>query len=143
MSKGSTCPECSSERIRVHDSNMYFICQECGWHFDLTVDFYKQIWDKTNGKCIYCGVQLMDVEESRQPRFNRARYRFTVDHFVPKKLGGTNKIQNLVPSCGGCNNRKRNMLPQNYLAERAKGTWLEADRFAQFVKSAKRRSESR
>ena len=38
--------------------------------------------------CIYCGVQ---------------RKRITVDHIVPRSLGGSDHVDNLVPCCRPCN----------------------------------------
>lgn len=35
----------------------------------------------------------------------------TIDHFIPKKLGGTNEEWNLVAACDSCNNKKGANLP--------------------------------
>lgn len=52
-----------------------------------------KIYAMFNGKCAYCGVKLTE--------FNR-----TIDHIHPKVKGGTNKTENLFPSCGWCNSVK-------------------------------------
>ena len=44
------------------------------------------IWSKTTGSCAYCGGELDN-------------HNFTVDHIIPRALGGTNDIQNLLPAC--------------------------------------------
>ncbi len=54
----------------------------------------RSVWAKTDGKCWYCGEQT-------NPWWD-----FSVDHFNPIVLGGTDGIENLVPSCGTCNRRK-------------------------------------
>ena len=53
----------------------------------------SQVWEKTGGKCWYCGIQL-------EP------FSFPVDHVVPKCKGGDSSVSNLVPCCGQCNGRK-------------------------------------
>ena len=56
----------------------------------------KAVWRKaTDGRCWYCGCKLDPFE-------------FHVDHFHPKSRGGSNDIENLVPSCISCNLKKHN-----------------------------------
>jgi 5-methylcytosine-specific restriction endonuclease McrA len=50
------------------------------------------------GKCFYCGIKLV----------NRA---VTVDHFIPKSLGGSSDLSNKVAACGPCNWNKSNRMP--------------------------------
>lgn len=52
-----------------------------------------QVWNLTNGRCYFCGGHL---EENK----------WSIDHFHPLARGGTNQINNLVPSCRGCNASK-------------------------------------
>lgn len=52
------------------------------------------VWDKTGGKCHYCGCPL-------NPFVN-----WTVDHVLAVSKGGTNDLDNLVPCCKSCNSRK-------------------------------------
>jgi len=52
------------------------------------------IWDKTDGRCWYCGHAL-------NPWKN-----FTVDHIQPLSSGGTDDISNLAPCCYRCNSIK-------------------------------------
>ena len=56
------------------------------------------IWNKTNGRCWYCGSK-MNVNT------------FTVDHFIPNK---SNDPSNLVPCCMGCNQAKTNAPIEDY-----------------------------
>lgn len=60
-----------------------------------TFSFKKrlQIYQKTNGHCSYCGIQL--------PIDNWA-----VEHMNPKLQNGSNEIDNLTPSCHTCNSKK-------------------------------------
>ena len=45
--------------------------------------------------CEYC---LSQVEYSPDP--------FSIDHIIPRALGGTDKLDNLAYACLGCNNQK-------------------------------------
>lgn len=51
------------------------------------------VYSKFNGRCAYCGTHLT-FEEMK------------IDHFVPKKSGGSEDIENLMPSCETCNHYK-------------------------------------
>jgi hypothetical protein len=52
------------------------------------------VLDRDKRKCIYC---LVDVSEDS----------YVLDHIIPVSKGGTNRKFNLVTSCEGCNQRKR------------------------------------
>ena len=54
-----------------------------------------------NYKCIYCG-QSLSIEN------------ITIDHLIPLSKGGTNYIDNLVPSCLECNCKKYNKILYRY-----------------------------
>lgn len=56
----------------------------------------KAAWDKTAGRCWWCGVHMEWGAD------------FTVDHLVPTSNGGSDELDNLVPACKGCNSRRRN-----------------------------------
>lgn len=93
------------------------------------------VYEKTGGKCWYCGVVLFtevperiktptiseDYELPNGERITLKRggiYKFSslgklqrqrsfcVEHVVPKKRGGPDDIDNLVPSCYRCNAQK-------------------------------------
>lgn len=56
------------------------------------MDRREKIFNKTNGKCIYCGCDL---------EFNN----FHIEHKIPKSKLRKNKnnIENLFPTCVDCN----------------------------------------
>jgi 5-methylcytosine-specific restriction endonuclease McrA len=65
--------------------------------------------------CHYCGIDLWCsgcVAPGPQPKA-------TIDHVVPHYLGGSNKIENLVLACSGCNQDKGNLRLEDWLAQRA------------------------
>ena len=53
----------------------------------------KTVWDKTGGVCAHCG----------RPANGR---KATIDHFIPRALGGGSDKRNLMPLCVGCNIKK-------------------------------------
>jgi 5-methylcytosine-specific restriction endonuclease McrA len=76
-------------------------------------DLLRAVLDKSNGKCWYCGRVL--TIESRTLNGGAikgvsAEYfisTYVMDHFIPKKRGGTDDFENLVPACWSCNGMKR------------------------------------
>lgn len=61
------------------------------------------IYDKFGGRCAYCGIAL-----------SKDRRGWQVDHVHPKRLGGSDKLDNLFPSCAPCNNRKRSFTVDEF-----------------------------
>jgi 5-methylcytosine-specific restriction endonuclease McrA len=57
----------------------------------------KNILLRNNYTCQYCGVQ--------------DRKNMTVDHVIPKSMGGKSTWENLVCACKECNSKKRGRLP--------------------------------
>ena len=57
----------------------------------------KNVLIRDHKQCQYCGT---------------AKGTMTVDHIVPKTVGGKDRWDNLVCSCAKCNNKKGNMLPE-------------------------------
>ena len=51
------------------------------------------IWKKTGGVCAHCGKRTNGVNK-------------TVDHVVPRALGGTFDQRNLMPLCRSCNRNR-------------------------------------
>jgi hypothetical protein len=67
------------------------------------------VFKKNNGKCFYCDDQLeIDAE-------------WHIEHKQPKSKGGTNDIENLVPSCPSCNLKKRDKTAKEFLEAGANG----------------------
>ena len=54
----------------------------------------KAVYNKYHGRCAYCGreIEYKDMQ---------------VDHVIPQRNGGTDDIDNLMPSCRACNHYKR------------------------------------
>lgn len=65
-----------------------------------------QAW---NHRCAYCGVEMVPFSHGVYNPPEAA----TVDHIIPRWLGGTNHYRNLVAACHGCN-RARNKADAPY-----------------------------
>ena len=52
------------------------------------------VWRKSDGRCWYCGHKL-------DP------WGFHIDHLEPRSKGGSDKLDNLFPSCPSCNLSKK------------------------------------
>lgn len=55
----------------------------------------KQVTQRAQGCCEYCRNQLRFTNQS-----------FSVEHIIPKALGGKTTLDNLALSCQSCNNHK-------------------------------------
>ena len=77
----------------------------------------QRIFEKTGGYCHHCGTKL--AWKNYGDLYKRASWE--VDHSVPKSGGGTDHLNNLVPSCIPCNRAKGDLTSKQY------ATLLEAD----------------
>lgn len=78
-------------------------CEECG-AYPKYVKFTHNI--ECPGKWYY---EFIGTRRDNKP------FSITVDHIVPKSLGGSNRIENLRPLCNACNSRKGNKQIVNIL----------------------------
>lgn len=63
----------------------------------------QKILSKYNMRCAYCGYKIIPGGEQDDP------FSATVDHVLPKANGGSDSLDNLLPSCFACNHAKDNM----------------------------------
>lgn len=73
----------------------------------------KRVWNKTEGRCWYCGTMLIKPDPNGHKESQRQRW-YTIDHATPRSRGGTNDLHNLLPSCGRCNEEKDSMTVEEY-----------------------------
>jgi len=67
----------------------------------------RQVWDKTGGRCWYCGR----MTGKKPPTYHT---RPTIDHMTPTSRGGSDDLSNLVPSCFICNLTKCDRTVEEY-----------------------------
>jgi 5-methylcytosine-specific restriction endonuclease McrA len=70
------------------------------------------IWDKTDGRCWYCGKPIHPFRE------------FAIDHVIPKTKNGAYTFDNLVPTCRRCNARKHNHTLDEFRAMQGGGAFF-------------------
>jgi len=59
----------------------------------------RSIFERDASICQYCGRRL-------------ERSKLTLDHIVPRSRGGKSVWENMVVACNACNDRKRDLLPE-------------------------------
>lgn len=66
-----------------------------------------------NSKCAYCTRKVV----KRQPgQIRLSPFTATLDHFYPKRRGGTHHMHNAVLACNSCNHQKADLHPFEFMA---------------------------
>jgi 5-methylcytosine-specific restriction endonuclease McrA len=65
----------------------------------------RSLWETYRGRCCYCTTRMRKAHA-------------TIDHYMPKALGGTNERDNLRLACLRCNGLKGAMHPDAWEAAR-------------------------
>lgn len=78
---------------------------EENWSGEITKERKYSLYVKVGGKCPICGNKMMFL--CKVPN----KYRFSVDHNVPKSVGGETSSENCVAMCRRCNNIKSDIMP--------------------------------
>lgn len=88
--KHKQCPECTSKKRldRVHAANKLkrYIKRGARGPSHTQLE-WQELCDKYGQKCAYCGVGPIEHK----------------DHVIPISKGGSDSIENIVPSCSACN----------------------------------------
>lgn len=64
----------------------------------------QALYKAQRGRCHYCGVQMVMGRHKSSQRVSRNVC--TIDHIVPKSIGGRNSWNNYVGACLACNNMR-------------------------------------
>ena len=68
------------------------------------------VYDRTNGRCFYCGVQLSFKNYGKVGE----KGAWEIDHFIPIASNGAHQPYNWVPACVECNTAKSGALPWEF-----------------------------
>jgi len=71
----------------------------------VTMAQYRELKRAYGGLCAYCGAREAD----------------TFDHVIPLSRGGEHSINNVLPACRPCNERKHASTPDEWRARTRKG----------------------
>jgi 5-methylcytosine-specific restriction endonuclease McrA len=71
----------------------------------------RYIRERDGMRCRYCSC----MTHLPQGRSDPDRFTCTIDHWLPKALGGTDDESNLVIACRGCNTAKGNQHPLYFI----------------------------
>lgn len=74
-------------------------------------DTAASVVHRVSDRCSYCGCRLIAPERAAAWQWGAVR---TVDHVTPKSRGGANSLDNMLPACARCNNRKGAMTLPEY-----------------------------
>ncbi len=114
------CEEClitvSYDRLNRKIKEDYYSPVECvgeviGWENRVTTNKkrsrynYMKVYNRDKYICQYCGYN---------PRTSKLFQPLHVDHIVPHSYGGSNRMDNLVVSCGICNHIASNKMFSNF-----------------------------
>lgn len=110
------CRHCDyvGDNYKVEEQNGHHkaSCPNCGQYIKFiskedkygTTEQQKEIWEKTKGRCCYCGIALNPFE----------RNGYTYEHVTPQIKGGEHHTENLMPCCKSCNSSKGGKTLKEY-----------------------------
>lgn len=83
------------------------------------------LWLHQRGFCFHCGIAMPDPLAQRPRHRLRADTSATIDHVLPRTLGGMEAWLNEVAACRACNTAKADRLP--LAVELWRLAWLKGD----------------
>jgi len=66
------------------------------------IKLFETIFARDGGRCVYCGVETHRLAKG----LSRSASLATLDHVVPRSMGGPLNAANLVLACQACNNQR-------------------------------------
>lgn len=79
------------------------------------IKLFDDVFVRDRGRCVYCGIPA----RRPGPGVKRGPDLATLDHVVPKSLGGPLNRDNLVLACSACNNERGVMEAEVFRALKA------------------------
>jgi 5-methylcytosine-specific restriction endonuclease McrA len=79
-----------------------------------TKDEVKWVFDRTGGRCFYCGMTLVFENYGLLPE----RSAWEVNYFIPKLDNGERRRENWVPACISCDTVKGECFPWEFDSRR-------------------------
>ncbi|WP_415400631.1 RHS repeat-associated core domain-containing protein [Tateyamaria sp. SN3-11] len=89
--------------LEVADAHTYFAGDLEAWGHNASWSKHrKRIYDECGGVCAYCGIKTV----FKGPRTGPRKDRFSLDHIIPRKYGGSDDPSNLKGCCVSCNSKR-------------------------------------
>lgn len=63
----------------------------------------QTLLDRQSGRCLWCGLTCWLADRDEKGHYER---RATIEHLVPRKHGGSDRVENLAAACHRCNIRR-------------------------------------
>jgi len=89
----------------------------------------KRIYTRDDHTCVYCCHSIYDDPDMV----------LTLDHVVPRELGGGNEHTNLVTACRSCNSAKQDKRVGQFIETLVERHGVDPDEVAKRVRNARRR----
>lgn len=77
----------------------------------------ERIFNSKEAKCHWCNIELnFSFPSDGVQKADNA----TLDHIIPRGIGGGNWNSNLVVACYSCNHKRKDTIPNKYHCDRCK-----------------------
>lgn len=84
------------------------------------LSFVSRIYERDGCNCWYCGCKLLALEEIQKLPNGEVPPNYpTLDHVIPRLVGGGDSLDNLRAACPECNNAKGYELPYEQYADKS------------------------
>lgn len=93
---------------------------------DQKIALRHDLWKEVNGRCPYCGTKMW-ANGIHKPR--RGSRQATIEHIVPRSMGGTDDLKNLTCSCRSCDSGRGSLLHEDFLIIRKYDDWMKLGTF--------------
>jgi hypothetical protein len=77
----------------------------------------RTLFKRQNGICYYCKCEM-----TQEGNLGKNSKRVTLEHLQPRSKGGSDRMENLVAACAGCNNKRGNGEVRNSIVADAHKT---------------------
>ncbi|WP_170833518.1 RHS repeat-associated core domain-containing protein [Litoreibacter albidus] len=89
--------------LEIAEAHTYFAGELEAWGHNASWSKHrKSVYQDCGGKCSYCGIQTV----FSGPRTGPRKDRFSLDHVIPRKWGGSDDKSNLIGCCVSCNSKR-------------------------------------
>ena len=89
----------------------------------------RRLYMRDDFCCVYCGASALDSDAV-----------LTIDHILPRELGGTNEHSNLVTCCKSCNSSKQDSPVERFLKRLEEDKGIDREAVRRRIRNSTRRN---